>query len=222
MVTTQLRPTLYYVHDPMCSWCWGFRTVLEKLLCVIPPAVQVVRLLGGLAPDSDQPMAEPMKKQLRQTWLHIESMIPEVRFNHAFWETCQPRRSTYPGCRAVIAARFQGIQFDEMMTHAIQRAYYLESRNPSDVETLLDLADCLGLNQDRFRHDLVSMVTQQTLLGEISLVHRLGVQGFPTLAAQTQEGVSLIPVDYNDVGQMLSALRRVFPSVMDSIGSGMT
>ena len=200
----------------------GFRTALEKLLCVIPPAVQVVRLLGGLAPDSDQPMAEPMKKQLRQTWLHIESMIPEVRFNHAFWETCQPRRSTYPACRAVIAARFQGTQFDEMMTHAIQRAYYLESRNPSDVETLLDLAGCLGLNQDRFRHDLVSMATQQALLGEISLVHRLGVQGFPTLVAQTQEG------GQSDTGRLqwcranVVGIETSVPSVMDSIGSGMT
>ena len=23
--------TLIYVHDPMCSWCWGFRPTFERL-----------------------------------------------------------------------------------------------------------------------------------------------------------------------------------------------
>ncbi|MDF4306582.1 DsbA family protein, partial [Vibrio parahaemolyticus] len=22
---------LYYVHDPMCSWCWGYKPTIEKL-----------------------------------------------------------------------------------------------------------------------------------------------------------------------------------------------
>ena len=35
------------------------------------------------------------------------------------------------------------------MIEAIQRAYYLEARNPSDRSTLLDLADNLGLDPDR-------------------------------------------------------------------------
>jgi putative protein-disulfide isomerase len=21
------KPTLYYVYDPMCSWCWGYKPV---------------------------------------------------------------------------------------------------------------------------------------------------------------------------------------------------
>ena len=24
--------TLYYVHDPMCSWCWAFRLSLNTLI----------------------------------------------------------------------------------------------------------------------------------------------------------------------------------------------
>ncbi|MFT6977114.1 MAG: putative protein-disulfide isomerase, partial [Shewanella psychromarinicola] len=23
--------TLYYVHDPMCSWCWGYRPTWDTL-----------------------------------------------------------------------------------------------------------------------------------------------------------------------------------------------
>ena len=28
--------TLYYVADPMCSWCWGFQPVLEKVKEAVP------------------------------------------------------------------------------------------------------------------------------------------------------------------------------------------
>jgi putative protein-disulfide isomerase len=26
-----MKNILYYVHDPMCSWCWGFETTRQKI-----------------------------------------------------------------------------------------------------------------------------------------------------------------------------------------------
>lgn len=114
--------TLYYVHDPMCSWCWGFRPALDALLAGLPPSVRVERLLGGLASDSDEPMSDSMREQLQQTWRRIQRRIPGTRFDFDFWARCSPRRSTWPACRAVIAARRQDPAFDQAMTYAVQRA----------------------------------------------------------------------------------------------------
>ena len=44
---------LYYIHDPMCSWCWAFRPTLTKVLAELPAHIEVQYLVGGLAPDSD-------------------------------------------------------------------------------------------------------------------------------------------------------------------------
>jgi len=71
-----MKTTLIYVHDPMCSWCWGFADVYEELLEQLPPEVEIRRLLGGLAPDSDVPMPESMQAMLQQTWQRIEMTIP--------------------------------------------------------------------------------------------------------------------------------------------------
>jgi len=49
---------LYYIHDPMCSWCWAFRPVWGEVQRRLPETVSVTYLLGGLAPDSDAPMPE--------------------------------------------------------------------------------------------------------------------------------------------------------------------
>ena len=203
---------LIYIHDPMCSWCWGFSPIFKQVIAGLPSDVEVARLLGGLAEDSDVPMSVAMRKTIQSTWRHIEATIPGIKFNFDFWKNCQPRRSTYPACRAVIAARQQGAEFDESMTQAIQQAYYQQARNPSDESTLIELADELGLGVGRFTSDLRDDKTHELLLYEINETRRLGVDSFPSLVLQTDTGVRHIPIDYHDSGPMLKMIDELVAS----------
>ena len=103
-----MKPILYYVHDPMCSWCWGFSSTLNELISNLPKEVEVQRLLGGLAVDSLSTMTESMQQQIKSNWSRIEDSIPGVRFNFDFWSKCTPRRYKYPAFRSVIEASKQG------------------------------------------------------------------------------------------------------------------
>ncbi len=197
---------LTYVHDPMCSWCYGFRETLGQLIEGLPDNIEIRRLLGGLAADCDEAMPEAMQRQIRSNWQRIEQSIPGVTFNYDFWTRCQPRRSTYPSCRAVIAAREQGQTFDERMTHAIQRAYYQQARNPSDVSTLIELADELSLDTDAFTRSIMSEQTQQILLDEIQQSRELGAESFPALKLQIDDAVWPIAINYNDSNEMLELI----------------
>jgi len=201
-----MKTTLIYVHDPMCSWCWGFADVYEELLEQLPPEVEIRRLLGGLAPDSDVPMPESMQAMLQQTWQRIEMTIPGKHFNFEFWNQCLPRRSTYPACRAVIAAREQGEQYDAIMTRTIQQAYYQQARNPSDIETLIDLANEIGLDADRFASQLSDAKTHQQLLDEIDSVRSLGIAGFPSLMLERGGRYYPVLVNYTSVDQILNQI----------------
>ncbi len=198
--------TLFYIHDPMCSWCWGFRPALDALLERLPSDLVIERLLGGLAPDSDQPMAGALREQLQETWRRIQARIPGTRFDFAFWTRCAPRRSTWPACRAVIAARHQDPAYDQAMTLAIQRAYYLEARNPSDPETLISLAAEIGADTNRFVHDLDCAHTRSTLAQEIAQARAMGVDSFPALVLACSGSRWRIPVDYANPDAMLSTI----------------
>lgn len=204
-----MQTILYYVHDPMCSWCWGFEATREKLFAALDSRIQIRRLVGGLAPDSEQPMPEPMRNMLQQTWQRIALTIPGTRFNFEFWEKCQPRRSTYPANRAVIAARAQGEAFDPLMTARIQRAYYLEARNPSDNSTLVDLAADIGLEREHFAQALVAPVTQQLLISEIQHSRALGIDSFPSLAVEKSGRLHHIGLSYTDPQAMLSQIESI-------------
>ncbi|MCP4433633.1 MAG: DsbA family protein [Gammaproteobacteria bacterium] len=201
-----MNKRLIYAHDPMCSWCWGFAETWQSLTEQLPDDLPVVRLLGGLAPDSDELMPEAMQEMLQQTWQHIEQVIPGKHFNFDFWNRCKPRRSTYPACRAVIAAREQGDVYDSLMTRQIQQAYYQQARNPSDKTTLIELATEIGMDADLFTEQLTAKVTHQKLLREISTVRSMGINGFPSVIVEDENGLRRIATSYTDVAAMLGQI----------------
>ncbi len=192
-VTTPSIYTLYYYHDPMCSWCWGYRPTAEKLFASLPANIRLEKILGGLAPDSDQPMPQNLRIALPDTWRRIHAMLG-TEFNFAFWTDCKPRRSTYPACRAVIAAGNQD-QSDEMIL-AIQQAYYLRAMNPSDIETHVTLADELQLDTRKFLADLKSTRTAQEFERQLAFTRQSPISGFPSLAIELDGQLTPVLQDY--------------------------
>lgn len=202
-----MTSTLHYVHDPMCSWCWAFSPTFDSLVEQLPASVQVNKVLGGLAPDSDAPMPEALQQMLQQTWQRISTLVPGTMFNFDFWTNNQPRRSTWPACRAVLAAANQDALYGPAMVTAIQHAYYLNAKNPSDKAVLCALAAGIGCNLDQFSQDMDSPQIHQLLIDNITFGHRLGAQGFPSLFLEvTSSKILQIPVNYTSVSPMLAQI----------------
>jgi putative protein-disulfide isomerase len=193
----------------MCSWCWGFDRARKRLLERLPPSIEVVRLLGGLAPDTDAPMPGELRDYLQQTWHRIMQRVPGTNFNFDFWQRCEPRRSTWPACRAVIAARLQGEQYDEVMTRSIQEAYYLRAMNPSDEAVLEALAGEAGLDQARFERDLREPSVKLRLEAEIQKAREIGASSFPSLVLEVDDGFRFVPVNYTDEETMLESILAI-------------
>jgi len=187
--------TLYFYHDPMCSWCWGYRPVSDRLLSSLPVGVSLRKIVGGLAPDSDEPMPENLLVGLPRAWQKIHELL-DTEFNFDFWTECKPRRSTYPACRAVLAAGEQD-RYDEM-TDAIQRAYYLRAMNPSDLETLELLAQELDLDTDKFAADIRSPDIEADLQRQVQFARQSPIDGFPSLVLEVDGSMITITRDYAD------------------------
>ena len=85
---------LYYVHDPMCSWCWAFVPTWTKIKEALGDRLEIRYLLGGLAPDSAQIMPKDMQNTISGYWKNIETRVPGTQFNYDFWTKCEPKRET--------------------------------------------------------------------------------------------------------------------------------
>jgi len=159
--------------------------------------------LGGLAPDSDEPMSAELLQKIPGHWQTIHEMLG-TEFNFDFWTKCEPRRSTYPACRAVIAATIQERQTE--MTLAIQEAYYLRAMNPSDTNTLELLAIELKLDSRRFRSDLHSHETESELQRQVAFARSSPINGLPSLALGSGEQLTAVRLDYKDHEETLKHL----------------
>ena len=209
---------LYYVHDPMCSWCYAFAPVWAQVREALSEKIVVKNLLGGLAPDTEAPMPEDTRQYVQGAWRRIESVVPGTEFNFDFWEQCEPRRSTYPACRAVIAAREQGEEYDGTMTAAIQRAYYREARNPSLTETLTEIARELGLDVERFSSYLANDACEEQLREEIALTRALNVRGFPSLVLVSGRTGTRIHHDYYDAMTTVRSIEEGIVALNETAG----
>lgn len=205
-------PTLYYIHDPMCSWCYAFAPAWEQISRALPAGVRARLVVGGLARDSDEPMSQAMRTYIQATWQRIQTVVPGTEFNFEFWTRCMPRRSTYPACRAVLAARHFSRALEWPMITAIQRAYYREARNPSDTATLNHLAGELGLDETTFERWCASEPCAIELDRQLLKARSLAV-GFPSLVLETEHGRRPIPHEFDEPDRAINALQEALTVV---------
>ncbi|MDQ6976804.1 MAG: DsbA family protein, partial [Ghiorsea sp.] len=123
------------------------------------------------------------------------------------WTNNTPRRSTYPACRAVLAAKTINPDKEGAMILAIQQAYYLNALNPSDDNVLIDCAASIGLDVSLFMQTLNNPATQQNLQDNIQQAQNMGVYSFPSLILEEDGHHRPIAIDYNDVENILSQLQ---------------
>lgn len=193
---------LLHFHDPMCSWCWAFRPTWQQLRAQLPAHLQVRRVVGGLAPDSAVPMESALRAKLQSVWQMIQARVPGTEFNFDFWTKCTPRRSTYNACRAVLVAKQLEPSSEERMILAIQEAYYLQARNPSDISTLVAVASEIGLDAVAFATMLSSAAIEVELQEELRFARQAPINGFPSLVLRTEAGVQPIDLNYLNAAPM--------------------
>jgi len=202
---TSKRLTVYYISDPMCPWCWAFKTSWESLKDNVAGRDNVRRrvVLGGLAPDSDDPMTPEQVDKARNTWEHIHAKTGAV-FNMDFWHINQPRKSTYPACRATIAAGLQRDEGSRDMFYAIQQAYYVDARNPADVDVLAAIATERGLDGTQLVADMQSEPVHARLTSDFVIRDRFQISGFPSIVLSNDTNAWALTMGYCDEATLIS------------------
>ncbi len=205
----------------MCSWCYAFKPVLQQLRQQLAELYRnkftLVTILGGLAADSDRPMPEAMRQQLRATWQRIEDKLPATQFNYNFWDNwqeTQPRRSTYPACRAIIAAhsfdKAGSTYYEQLMLDGIQAAYYQQALNPSNDKLLGHIAAQIGLVMDDFAQQFFSAEIQQALIQQIEQSQQMNVHSYPSLILQTDSSSYWpISIDYHSSATIIDNMNEL-------------
>ena len=184
-------PILWYIVDPMCSWCWGFAPVIERIKATYSERVKIALILGGLRPGSTEPVSAALREEILHHWQEVnrrtgqpfafEGALPEG----FVYDTEPPSRAVITVGEADPAATFAYFK-------AVQAAFYTGQRDVTRAEVLAELAGTFGIGRaqflERFESDDLRSRTRQ----HFRQSRDLGVQGFPTVILQNAEAYSLL------------------------------
>lgn len=173
-------PHLVYFADPMCSWCWGFASVVDAVHEVWGDTLFVRLVMGGLRPGVSDIMADAAKDELRGHWRHVTEASGQP-FGRSGMDEPGFVYDTDPAARAMVLMRRNDPAQTLGFLHAVQFAFYSGGVNVTGVDALATLAGHFGQDVEAFAADLVSDEVKQETWKDYALSRSAGVTGFPTL-----------------------------------------
>jgi putative protein-disulfide isomerase len=194
-----------YVGDPMCSWCWGFAPVLERMTEVYEIPMRVV--VGGLRPGAEgEEIDDRVAATLAHHWEQVEHASGQP-FDHGFLN----RRDGWvydTEVPAIAVAAMRELSPGETLRFhtRLQRAFYAEGVDITDRSSYPLLLAGFDVDTEKFVRLLASDEMRQRAWQDFAEARSYGATGFPTLIVRDGEEHGIITRGYVSADQLLPAL----------------
>jgi putative protein-disulfide isomerase len=199
-------PHFIYFADPMCSWCYGFGPVMQQIAGHFEGRLPVRLVMGGLRAGNREPMRDKDRDYIRGAWKAVHEASGQP-FDEAFFDRETFTYDTEPACRAVVTMRRLAPEKALAFKSRVSAAFYAENRDVTDDDVLADIGAEAGLDRAAFRAELVSEDCRNETFGDFLMAKQSGVEGFPLLAAGTQEsGYALVTQGFRPIDGLIEAV----------------
>lgn len=190
------KPTLIYVGDPLCSWCYGYAPEIAYIKNKYKEELDFKLIMGGLRPYTEEPMDVEMKEMLRGHWVEVNKRSKQPFSYDVLDESHEIIYDTEPPCRATVVVREMAPDKEFDYFKKVQSAFYHEGKNMNDINTYLELCDEFGLDKTTFTELYQSDEIKKATWEDFAFAKNLGVQGFPSTLVQIGETYYMITRGY--------------------------
>jgi putative protein-disulfide isomerase len=194
-----------YIGDPMCSWCWGFAPVLERMTEIYEIPIRVV--VGGLRPGPEaEELDERMARFLAHHWEQVEHASGQP-FDHSFLERRDGwRYDTEIPAVGVVTMRELNRPETLPFHSRLQRAFYAEGIDITDMAEYPGLIDGFDVDPERFMELFASPEMKKAAWRDFTEARSLGANGFPTVVVRDGDEYGIVTRGYVDADRLLPAL----------------
>ena len=185
-------PTLHYIFDPLCGWCYGAAPLVEAARAV--PGLTVAFHGGGMMTGSN-------RRQITPEWRgyvlphdrRIEQLsgqpFGDAYINGLLNDTTATMDSEPPITAILASEALAGKGLD--MLQRVQRAHYVDGLRIADLPVLVALAQELGMDGAAFQAEYARQAgaaTQRHIDASRTLLAQVDGQGFPTFVLDDGSG----------------------------------
>ncbi|MEK5267119.1 MULTISPECIES: ClpXP adapter SpxH family protein [unclassified Heyndrickxia] len=168
---------IYVFIDPLCPECWALEPVLKKLRLEYGVYFRLRHvLIGKLSNLNDIPkkreaVADYWEKTASRTGMSCDGSL---------WIE-NPITSPYIVSIAIKAAELQGKKQGLRFLRKVQELVFLEKRNISDIQILVDCAKGASLDVDEFLQDIHSESAAKAFQCDLKITSEMEVTESPSL-----------------------------------------
>lgn len=206
-----MKPTLIYVYDPLCGWCYGFHPVMEKLQKRFDDRININVKVGGLAVgDRAQTISEGFS-YIKDGLQQVEKSTG-IEFGRNFKLLVEEGSYMYdslPPCRAQKTmnklAPHQALSF----AGTLQDALFQDGKNLNEWATYEELINDYDVDPLEFKTRFESDDLKNDLIDEFTWCRNHGASGFPTLLIQIEHEISIMTRGYRPYDTVESHLHHL-------------
>ena len=184
------RRKIIYAFDPLCSWCYGFHSIIMKLKNKFDFELDFELKSGGLIIGKRicaiSKKAEYLKKSIPDVE-RITGAIFGEKYLKLLDEGTYISNSIPPSIAFNVLKSFRS-DLDFEIGHAIQKAHYLEGRDLNNIRPYFDIAEEFEINKFGFMERFQDPIFETQTLEEFELVKSWGADNFPAILLQDEKG----------------------------------
>ncbi len=214
-----MAPTVIYIYDALCGWCYGFSPVMQRLEADYRDKLAFDVLSGGMVPPEHAQLVSAKAGYIAGAYKTVKEYtgvhFGEAYLHHIFHPEESPwvEESLTPAIALCLFKAGDGraaISF----ASAIQKLHMAEGKDLSDGESYRALAEGLNLDGDDFIRRLGEEEWIEEARYEAALVKQLGITGFPAVVLQTApDKFYLLAKGYTPYEDLSARLNNVLTEV---------
>lgn len=204
---------LYYCTDPVCSYCWAFEPVLNRLLLEYGQYFRLHTVMGGLLPSwagfADSANGINAAADVSAHWREV-AVRYGMPIDGSLWQS-RPIQSSFPPAQVYLQLRQSAPAQAQRFLRLAREALMVFDRNIDEDAVLLDLLEAANV--------IDPAATLASALGEagvrlmqqdIQLARRLGARGFPALIISRPDQQALHLAGAQPYAACVKALQSAF------------
>ncbi len=193
---TASNPTLHYIFDPLCGWCYAAAPLVEAARAL--PGLDIALHGGGMMTGGNrQPVTDALRRYVMPHDERIAGLTGQPFGEDYFNGLLRDSGAVFdsePPTTAILAAQALGGRGLDLLQR-IQRAHYVQGLRVADPAVLAALAADIGLDPAAFGAAFAAAQGAETashIAASRQLLARLGGSGFPTLALERAGACTLL------------------------------
>ena len=210
-----MNPTLIYVYDPLCGWCYGFHPVMEKLQKRFGDRLSIDVKVGGLAVGDRAQTINEGFSYIKDGLQQVEKATG-VKFGRNFKLLAEEGSYMYdsmPPCRAQKTMNELNADKALLFAGTLQKAIFRDGKNLNEWATYEELIAPYDVDVETFKERFESDELKKDLIDEFEWCRNHGATGFPSLLIQIEDETSIMARGYRPFDTIESHLHHLINNI---------